>query len=55
VLLALVIVARKLLAAFFAKHVKRAGHTEMHEQDVAGGQVGEQVFSTVIFVACIWL
>ena len=43
-LLALVIVARQLLAAGFTKHMKRAGHAEMHEQHVAGRKIGEQIF-----------
>ena len=27
-----------------AKHVKRAGHAEMHEQHIAGREIGEQIF-----------
>jgi len=27
-----------------AKNMKRAGHAEMHNQDVAGGKIGEQIF-----------
>ena len=43
VLFALVIIAAELLVVFL-KDMKRAGHAEMHDQHVAGRQIGEQIF-----------
>src|ERR1700685_1011644 len=43
VLRALVIIATEMLIVL-AKDMKRAGHAEMHEKNIAGGQIGEQIF-----------
>ena len=40
---ALMVIAAE-LPVFFAKNMKRSGHTEMHQQHVAGGQICEQIF-----------
>jgi hypothetical protein len=39
---ALVMVAAEFFAALAAEDVKRAGHPEMHDQHLAGGEIGEQ-------------
>ena len=41
---ALVMVSAKLLVVGFCEDVKRAGHAEMHEENVARGQVRQQIF-----------
>ena len=41
---ALVIVAAERFVAVVPEHMERAGHAEMHEQHVAGGEIGEEIF-----------
>ncbi len=36
--------SRVALSSLLAQHAERARHAEMHQQHVAGGQIGEQIF-----------
>ena len=38
------VIKRPALLPAFLKNMERAGHAEMHDQHVAGGQSGEQIF-----------
>jgi hypothetical protein len=44
VLGALVIIGAGRVLALLGEHVKRARHAQMHDQHVAGRQIGEQIF-----------
>jgi hypothetical protein len=47
VLLPLMVVTAEVIVVVFGlakKNMKRSGHTEMHEQDVARGQIDQQIF-----------